>query len=105
MAHEQQPERPDWLLIFGLTVGALVEAIRLALGHTEDLRNYWVRGAFILGCLVWAVFYQSAREEPVIRKYFGLIEIAVAVASTWYQLTRLAETGWNKRSLSRHYDV
>jgi hypothetical protein len=56
MAYDQQPDRETWILIFGLTVGALVESVRIAMGHTEDLRNYTVRGAFIVGCLVWALF-------------------------------------------------
>jgi hypothetical protein len=88
-----------WFLIIVLTVGSLVEGIRIALGHTYDLRDSGVRIAFILGCLTWALAYATFGEEPHFKKYFGLIAILIAVALTWFQLRKLGETGWDRKDL------
>jgi hypothetical protein len=96
MAEEPKTDWQGWLLFFGLGLAGVVEGLRLALGHTEDLRDMRIRIVFIIGCLVLAYIYEAMRDEPAIKKALGASQVIIAVLVMWYQITKLGETGWNK---------
>jgi hypothetical protein len=96
MADEPKTDWQGLALLFGLCLAALIEAVRLMLGHTEDLRDSRVRGVFVIGCLVLAYVYVVVKEEPAFKKTFGALQVILAVLVTWYQITKLGETGWDK---------
>lgn len=99
MADPQQPDRDGWIFITVLMGGALIEGVRIALGHTDDLKIFWVRWGFVLGCVLWAIIYATIREEQSYKKFFGVAEILIAAALTFYQLTKLSETGWQHKDV------
>ncbi len=96
MADEQKLDLGPGIAYFACAVGVIVEGVRLALGHTEDLRIFWVRGVIVMGCFVWAVCYATFLEEPRYKQYFGVLSIIIGALLLWYQLTKLGETGWVK---------
>jgi hypothetical protein len=73
---------------------AFFEGVRLALGHTEDLRNSMVRSVFVAGCFFVAFFYQAATKDQRLKTLFGVLQLVIAVLSLWYQLTKLGQSGW-----------
>jgi hypothetical protein len=99
MANEGQLDRDGWIFVIVLMGGAAVEGVRAGLGHTDDLRFFWVRWGFVLGCVLWAIIYATVREEESYKKFFAILEILIAAALTYYQLTKLSETGWQHKDV------
>jgi hypothetical protein len=99
MANEGQLDRDGWIFVIVLMGGAAVEGVRVGLGHTDDLRFFWVRWGFVLGCVLWAIIYATVREEESYKKFFAILEILIAAALTYYQLTKLSETGWQHKDV------
>jgi len=73
---------------------ALIEGVRLAFGHTQDLQHWMVRLVFVAGCFFLAFFYQAAAKNQKLKTLFGVLQLLIAVLSLWYQLTKLGQTGW-----------
>jgi hypothetical protein len=96
MAEQRQLSLSEKFGIFGLMAGSIVEGIRLAMGHTDDLRNMYVRWIFVIGCLFWAVIYQTLKDDPRYKASFGGIAIVTGLLLLYYQVTKLGETGWQK---------
>jgi hypothetical protein len=96
MAEQRQLGLFEKLGIFVTMAGFIVEGIRLAIGHTDDLRNMYVRWVFVIGCLFWAVIYQTLKDDPRFKASFGGIAIVTGMLLLYYQVTKLGETGWQK---------
>lgn len=88
-----------WIAVIFLMIGTIVEGTRVAIGHTDDLRNSDLRWALIAGCLLWAYLYKIAQEDPGFRRFYGGTEILIAIYLTYYQLSMIGEIGWQERSL------
>jgi hypothetical protein len=84
------------VIVFGCAIVSIFEAVRIAIGHTEDLRNLYVRWAVVLGFLTWAVVYQTLKEDPRFKAGFGGIALIASILLIFYQLTKLGQTGWDK---------
>jgi hypothetical protein len=100
MADEPKLELGPAIAFFACAVGAVVEDVRIALGHTDDLRILWVRGVIVMGCFVWAVCYGAAMQEPRYKKFLGVLAIIVSTALLWYQLTNSARPDGTRLALS-----
>jgi hypothetical protein len=53
----------------------------------------------------WAIIYATLREEQSYKKFFGVVEILIAAALTFYQLTKLSESGVAAQRCSRPADI
>jgi hypothetical protein len=96
MANEDNPGLGIKALFIGCAIASVFEAVRIAIGHTEDLRNIYVRWAVVLGFFTWAIAYQTLKEDPRFKAGFAGITLVLATLLTFYQLTKLGQTGWDK---------
>ena len=97
MANEQKLGFGMGALYCVCAIISVVEAVRVALGHTADLRNTYVRGAVAFGFLFWAIVYQTLKEDDRFKRAFAGLTLIASMLLIWYQLTKLGETGWDKQ--------
>jgi hypothetical protein len=96
---QQQLSLSEKFGIFVAMAGSVIEGVRLAMGHTEDLRNIYVRCIFVGGCFFWAVIYQTCKDEPRFKTFFGGTAIISGLLLLYYQIGKLGDTGWQKNDV------
>lgn len=96
MATYEDPGLGTKVVFFGCAIVSVFEAVRIAIGHTEDLRNLYVRWAVVIGFLTWAVAYQTLKEDPRFKAAFGGLALVASILLIFYQLTKLGQIGWDK---------
>ena len=97
MATDNEPGLGIRVVFCGSAIASVVEAVRIAIGHTEDLRNLYVRWAVVLGFFTWAIVYQTLKEDPRFKTAFGGFALIASILLIFYQLTKLGQTGWDKQ--------
>jgi hypothetical protein len=97
MANEQKLGFGMGTLYGVCAVISVVEAVRIALGHTSDLRNIYVRSAVAFGFFFWAIVYQTWKEDERFSRAIAGLTLIASMGLIWYQLTKLGQTGWDKQ--------
>jgi hypothetical protein len=94
---DEKPNRGWWIVFIVWMGGGVVEGVRVALGHTDDLRNFWLQWLLVFGCLLLATLYTKWRGKESYKPYFLIAEMLFAFALTFYQLKKLGELGWQHK--------
>ena len=88
-----------------MMIGTLVEAVRVAMGHTQDLQIGKLRILFVVGILFWAIIYDTVRTEEKYKKFFGGVEILISATLIWFQLGKIADLGWQEGKATDHFVI
>jgi hypothetical protein len=92
----------DLSLVIGGMIAALIEAVRIALGYTQDLRNGRTRILFLVGIFFWAISYDTFRTDERFKKMCGGFEILISAILIWFQLAKIGEFGWQEGKITDH---
>ncbi len=88
------------LLIGFLFMGTMGGFLQLVQGDTAQFADPPVRVLLCIGFLMWAwVYYKVSKTAVSI--LFGIVKIAAALWSDWFQLGKIAQEGWHSQTYDR----
>jgi hypothetical protein len=88
------------LFIGFLFIGTMGGFLELVQGETAQFADPAVRVPLCIGFLMWAWVYYKVSKTPV-SILFGLIKIAAALWSDWFQLGKIAQEGLHSQTYDR----
>jgi hypothetical protein len=83
-----------------LLIATLVLIIKLGSGQTAILAKPTTRVLICFGLFMWSwVYYGASKTSLAI--VFGILKIAAALWSDWYQLGKIGQEGWHTSAWDR----